>query len=147
MQKKLSKSPKDTVKIAEKFLAEILKKKEIGAKTIALSGDLGAGKTFFVKSVGKILKITRKINSPTFVIFKKYSIRSGKYKFLFHMDAYRLKSKKDLQVLGWKEIVSDPRHIIFVEWPENISGAMPKNHHKISILHKGGENREFSIKI
>ncbi len=93
------------------------------------------------------------MSSPTFVIMKKYAVKNSKHKFLYHLDAYRLKNEKELLHLGWKEIISNPEHLVFIEWPENVEKAMPKKHHKIKISHLPAQagtkkgHREFSIKM
>lgn len=137
---KISKKPADMDKIAKTFLGALLKsaKKEV-ALVVGLRGDLGAGKTTFVQAAARHLAVKTKINSPTFVIIKKHKISSKlknkKHKFLFHLDAYRLKNEKELMVLGWEEIIKNTDHIIFIEWPENVEKAMPKAAKFISILH------------
>jgi tRNA threonylcarbamoyladenosine biosynthesis protein TsaE len=117
-----------------------------------LSGDLGAGKTTFVQSVGKILGIKKKIVSPTFVLMKRYAISlsgrstSGKYDNLYHIDAYRLEGKNikhELKLLGFEEIIKNPKNILFIEWPEILKGNLPKKLIKIKIKHKGENQREF----
>jgi tRNA threonylcarbamoyl adenosine modification protein YjeE len=78
--------------------------------------------------IGKSLRIKNKIGSPTFVILKKYSIPKNKnHKFLFHIDAYRLKGEDDLLHLKWEEIISKKEHLIFIEWPENVKKILPKS--------------------
>ena len=67
---------------------------------ILLEGDLGAGKTTFVKALGKALGVTKVINSPTFTILKSYRMDDGR--FLNHMDAYRMEGIT--QDLGFDEI-------------------------------------------
>ena len=114
----LSKNPKETEKIAKLFLEKILKTKPRieGALLVALSGDLGAGKTAFTQSVAKHLGVKNKISSPTFVILKKYPIKKLKnYKFFFHLDAYRLKNENELLHLGWEEIIGNKEHLVFIE--------------------------------
>ena len=155
----LSKSVKETKKIAKLFLETILKTKanHKGATVVGLSGDLGAGKTAFTQAVAKYLGIKDKVNSPTFVIFKKYALKKrpllnsprglgGGFKFLFHMDAYRLKNEKELSHLGWEDMIGNKEHIVFIEWPENIKKAMPKGHHKVSIAHTKAGHRKFKFK-
>ena len=66
---------------------------------------------------------------------KSYKLKAKSYKLFFHLDAYRLKNEKELLHLGWEEIIADPEHLIFIEWPEQIIKAMPKKHHKILISH------------
>lgn len=151
----ISRSGGETEKIARDFLDTILKKETKNACVVGLSGDLGTGKTTFTQSVAKLLGIKGKIKSPTFVIMKRYPLssrptsplgRSGGFKNLFHLDAYRLKNEQELLNLGWKEIISNPEHLVFIEWPENVEKAMPKKHHKISISHTKEGYRIFKIK-
>lgn len=142
---KVSRNVKETSKIAHDFLNKILKNNNKGALVVGLSGELGAGKTAFTQAVAKHLGIKKKVNSPTFVIMKKYSLKTGRYKFLFHLDAYRLKNAKELFYLGWEEIISNKEYLIFIEWPERVSKAMPKKYHKIHISHVVGGSRKFQI--
>ncbi len=94
------------------------------ATIISLSGDLGVGKTALVKEAAKILKIQETITSPTFVIQKEYLINNKDFPFrcMVHIDAYRLESAKELELLGWNDLIKDPQTIIFIEWPEQVSG-------------------------
>lgn len=94
---------------------------------VALHGDLGAGKSTFVRAVARELGITEKVVSPTFNIMKIYKCERGPLSHLVHIDAYRLKGEKDLKVLDWQELISDRANIIFIEWPENVESALPKH--------------------
>jgi tRNA threonylcarbamoyladenosine biosynthesis protein TsaE len=145
--KKTAKTRKDTVEIAQTFLKNILSGKEPrGARIVGLSGNLGAGKTAFVKAVARHLGVRGVVNSPTFVIIKKYPIKKeGPHKFLFHMDAYRLKNARELIALGWKDIVADERNLVFIEWPEQVSAAMPKHARRVHIAHAKGKHRTFKL--
>lgn len=154
--KRISKNTKNTKEIAKRFLTKLKPTNEM-ATIVGLYGELGTGKTTFTQFVAKELNIKRKVNSPTFVIMKKYELRTspqpspekrrgGSFKFLFHLDAYRLKNEKELLHLGWEEIIANPEHLVFVEWPENIIKAIPKKHHKISISHTLKGYRKFKIK-
>ena len=159
----ISRSIEETREIARRFLNKLVSQKD-GAVVVGLFGDLGAGKTAFTQALAKELGVKRKVNSPTFVIMKKYPIgkaygvkhtsprpslwrrRRGKFKYLFHLDAYRLKNEKELLHLGWEEIISNPKYLVFIEWPENIKKAMPKKHHQIHISHTKEGHRKFKIK-
>ena len=147
---KISKNIKDTGRIAQVFMAQILKnkntKKRMGALVVGLSGELGTGKTAFTQAISKYLGIKRRINSPTFVLMKKYPLKNNQYKFLFHIDAYRLKNEKELLHLGWDEIINNKEHLIFIEWPENVIKIMPKNSVFVNISHTKEEHRSFKIK-
>lgn len=92
---------------------------------VALQGDLGAGKTAFAQEIGKILGVVDQMQSPTFVIEKIYAINFKGFKRLIHIDAYRLEKDSELLHLGWEEITKEPENLIFLEWPENVSGVIP----------------------
>jgi tRNA threonylcarbamoyladenosine biosynthesis protein TsaE len=146
---KISKNVEETEALAKIFLAEILKgkKQPAGATVVGLSGDLGAGKTAFTKAIAKHLGIKNKINSPTFVIMKKYPLKKNpNHEFFFHLDAYRLKNEKELLYLGWEEIIGNKDHLVFIEWPENVSKIIPKHARFINISHQKNGHRKFELK-
>lgn len=146
---KIIKNKKEMAETAKTFLAEIIKKHSPRGKAlvVGLSGDLGAGKTTFVQSVARHLNIKNKITSPTFVIIKKYKIKNLRgYEFLFHLDAYRLKNEKELLFLGWEDIIENKEHLVFVEWPENVSKIMPKNTRHLHLFHLKDEHRKIKFK-
>lgn len=88
-----------------------------GGEIIALSGDLGAGKTYFVKGIGKGLGIEdRVINSPTFLICQSYT--SGRLP-LYHFDIYRLSDFSEIEDIGWYDYLGNGG-VIVIEWAEKI---------------------------
>jgi tRNA threonylcarbamoyladenosine biosynthesis protein TsaE len=95
MKKIITKSEKETFELGKNF-SEKLK----GGEVIGLIGELGAGKTVFTKGLGKGLKIKEVISSPTFVLMKIYKTKNKNIKSLIHIDAYRLQSEKDLEIIG-----------------------------------------------
>jgi len=118
----ISKSEAQTKKIA-KLLAQEITKKPLKTKTatiIGLEGELGSGKTRFVQGFAKGLHIRQRLTSPTFVLMKKY-------KNLYHIDCYRLNKSKDLLDLDFKEIISNPKNIILIEWAEKVRKILPRN--------------------
>ncbi len=126
----------ETRKIASEWLNKISNNVSAGsssknpaqkAMVVGLSGDLGAGKTAFVKCIAKELGIKEEITSPTFVIIKNYGIDHGRFKKLVHVDAYRLQKSQELEVLGFNDLVSDPNNLVMLEWPENVEGVLPKD--------------------
>lgn len=138
----------ETEEIAKIFLDQILKNKNNskGALVVGLSGNLGAGKTAFTKAIAKHLRVKEKITSPTFVIIKKYPIRVKGYKFLFHLDAYRLKNEQDLLNLAWEDIISQKEHLVFIEWPENVKRVLPESAHFIYISADENGYRNLELK-
>jgi tRNA threonylcarbamoyladenosine biosynthesis protein TsaE len=127
--------------VAKKILAEIQRQNK-AASLIALQGDLGAGKTTLVQSIAALLGVTETVNSPTFVIAKFYDTTHGDFKRLVHIDAYRIESESELDVLGWSALLNDPDNLIVIEWPERISGSIPEHRHHYIIEHDG-DNRNI----
>ncbi|MBL4644606.1 MAG: tRNA (adenosine(37)-N6)-threonylcarbamoyltransferase complex ATPase subunit type 1 TsaE [Candidatus Pacebacteria bacterium] len=100
------------------------------ATVVALHGDLGAGKTTFAQSMARALGITESVVSPTFLIQKRYSLEGQVFSNVIHIDAYRLKSAEQLEVLDWEELTNDPSNLILIEWPENITDLLaPETKH------------------
>jgi len=150
--KVLSESPEITKKIASKFAASVVRKSSRNARIVTLKGDSGSGKTTFVLGFLNFFRIKPHAASPTFVIMKRYKINSklktqnSKIKNIYHLDAYRLHSKKDLGILGFGEIEENPKNIILIEWPERIKRAVFKN--KIAIhFSYGKKENERIIKL
>ena len=115
------------------FLEDI-KQDNDHATIIALSGDLGAGKTTFTQYVAQNLGVSETITSPTFVIQKEYNINQHDWiEKLIHIDAYRLESKSELEYLGWHELIADRNNLIVIEWPEMVDGIDMPNVVKIEI--------------
>ena len=105
------------------------------ARILALTGDLGSGKTTFVQGALRALGVKGAITSPTFVLMKHY--RAPKYGLeIYHLDAYRLKSEEDLAVLDFAEKIKNPNAVIIVEWPERIKKAMRSGVRKIKLSHE-----------
>ena len=89
---------------------------------IALSGDLGAGKTTFVKGLAQGLGVLETVKSPSFNIYSIYGTASGGK--LVHLDAYRLGGADAFEDLLLDEIVEGEK-IVCVEWPEMVAAAIP----------------------
>ncbi len=127
-----------TKKIGKILAKNILKARPQKAVVIALEGELGGGKTTFLQGFAKGLGIKEKILSPTFVIMKKFGIRNPKSqtisksqflksKTFYHIDCYRVQRSKEILDLGFREIISDPKNIIAVEWADRIKKLLPGN--------------------
>lgn len=117
---------------AQGFIAET-RPEEVHATVIGLSGDLGSGKTAFVKAVAHALGVTEVVRSPTFVLAKFYDIPGcDSWSRLVHIDAYRLDSPAELRALRFDELIADPRNLVLVEWPEQAGILFPSDAHTIA---------------
>ena len=118
MEKYISKNVRETIKIAEN-LAKTLENPAI----ILLHGDLGAGKTHFVKGLAKGLKDKSQVTSPTFTIMNAYE--QGKMP-IYHFDMYRLNSADEAREAGLEEYfdINSLNGVSVVEWSENVPGLI-----------------------
>lgn len=121
-----------------------------GGEVFILNGDLGAGKTKFLQGLAKGLGIKAKVNSPTFNIMKIYKLKGaaakGGVNAFCHVDAYRLRSSKDLISLGIEEYFNAPGIVTAIEWGDKVKDIWPKKAIIISIKSLAENKREISIK-
>lgn len=106
---------------------------EVRPGVIALSGELGSGKTTFAGGFLSGLGAEGPFTSPTFVIMKRYDLsvpRNG-IERAYHVDAYRV-SEEELRAQGFLEWARDPTGIVLLEWPERVTGLIPERVTKIS---------------
>jgi tRNA threonylcarbamoyladenosine biosynthesis protein TsaE len=108
----ISHSPAETEALGEKF-----GRAAQSGFVIALSGDLGAGKTQFVKGLARGLGISARVHSPTFTLVNEYG--GGRLK-LFHLDLYRLETQAQILSAGVEEFLS-PDGVAVIEWAERIA--------------------------
>lgn len=94
---------------------------------IALSGDLGAGKTVFAKAfIRSLTNPDEDVLSPTFTLVQTYEARRGERELiLWHFDLYRLKTAQEIYETGFEEALTDG--ISLIEWPERAGGLLPRN--------------------
>jgi len=118
----LSKSTAETQK-----LAETIAKKVKPGMVLALFGDLGSGKTTFTSFLVKALGFDSRVQSPTFVICRRYTKPIGRpIDTIHHVDLYRLTSKEEVLDIGLREILQEPHSLVLIEWPELAMDFLPK---------------------
>lgn len=132
--------------ISEKIINKILKMDNKKAKVVALSGELGAGKTTLTQELARQFGIKENIVSPTFVIMKIYNISKNSeyyshFKKLIHIDAYRLDFHEELLKIGWGELIADKDNLIIIEWPERVEGCINDLDFHIKLSHLDDETR------
>lgn len=138
MKKIISESEDETRKLGSEFA------KKLGEVDIAaFYGELGSGKTRFIKGICSELGVKDVVNSPTFVIVNEYSYSNGKK--IFHFDLYRMKSTEEVIELGFEDYFD--KGLILIEWPELIEKLLPGNIHKIHLSHYGNDSNSRLIEI
>ena len=132
----ISESSQQTEQVGER-LGRALKKGDI----VCFFGNLGSGKTTFIKGIARGLKIkASKVNSPTFVLMNIYGGRLP----LFHFDLYRIKYIREIDALGYDEFFYDDG-VAVIEWAQRLKGYLPAEYLKIELMHKGPTERVVLI--
>ena len=136
-------SLEETKKIASEIAHKINLISKNTAKIIFLKGDLGTGKTTLVKEILKAYGLSESVTSPTFTIVEPYLIGNKK---IYHMDLYRIESRKELEVLGIEEYSNESDSILFIEWPERGDGFFKECDMEICLNHLNENSRELVLR-
>ena len=112
-------------------------------RIIELVGDVGAGKTTFVRGLARALGATAPVTSPSFTISKSYALQDGRT--LTHYDFYRLQDP-GIMVEDLSEKLTDPSQLVVIEWGETIQDFLPPDHTIITILYNDDGTREVTVK-
>jgi tRNA threonylcarbamoyladenosine biosynthesis protein TsaE len=130
----LTESVEETFELGKEFGQSLS-----GGETIEFIGDLGAGKTSFVRGLAEGLGSTDRVSSPTFTISNIYQCGGLS---LVHFDFYRL-AEPGLMQEELSEAISDPSSTVCVEWAETVRGVLPKDAIHIEINSPAENSREF----
>jgi tRNA threonylcarbamoyladenosine biosynthesis protein TsaE len=131
------KSLKEIDQAAESFLRAMGE-----AKVIAVSGEMGAGKTTFIQALCRNLGITAEVNSPTFSLVNQYFTPEGHS--IFHFDLYRIEDPAELFDMGYEEYFFSGE-LCFIEWPEKASHLIPDEALRLEIVVGENESRELQF--
>jgi len=101
---------------------------------VAISGELGAGKTTLVQAICRGYGVTGPVTSPTFAIVQEYESSRSR---VYHLDLYRLERPSELTVIGWDEIIS-AHALVLIEWPERAGDRLPRANVPIELTHSPG---------
>jgi tRNA threonylcarbamoyladenosine biosynthesis protein TsaE len=134
----LSQNPQETEAIASELAATLG-----GGECIAIYGELGAGKTQFVRGLAAALGINpRTVSSPTFVLLNVY--HGGRLE-VFHLDAYRIHGDNDLEAIGFSELL-EQHAVVVVEWADRVAGQLPAKRLDVRIETVGESQRQITIR-
>ena len=135
---KICKNLEDTKDLAKKF-AKLVEEKGC---FVNLYGEIGAGKTAFVKEVAKEIGIEEKVTSPTFVILNEY--HGGKLP-MYHYDLYRMENEGVKTIMDELREYSEGKQLTFVEWAEFSQNEFPFNHIKINVTYEDNDDRKYTF--
>ncbi|MFM2381904.1 MAG: hypothetical protein RLZZ76_671 [Candidatus Parcubacteria bacterium] len=116
---------------------------------LALSGDLGAGKTTFMQVLAKKLGVTESVISPTYVIMKRYELTNGEVigvHSLIHMDVYRIDDESEMVPLRFKDVLEEDGVIVCIEWAEKIQALLSAHTLYMDIKSTGESSREITFR-
>ncbi|MBT3865091.1 tRNA (adenosine(37)-N6)-threonylcarbamoyltransferase complex ATPase subunit type 1 TsaE [Candidatus Peregrinibacteria bacterium] len=132
-------SEEETISLAKDFLKTLPKEKNC----ICLFGDLGSGKTVFVKGIAKALGIEGySIKSPTYTLIREYTHKKGK---LIHIDLYRLEAADDLITEQIDEFLSDKDTLVVIEWADRMTDDLPEERAEICFEYIDEKSRKITV--
>lgn len=144
----VTKNAAETSSLGQALAREIIKRQKEGraeqSVIVCLYGELGSGKTTFTQGFSKSFGLTQRFLSPTFIIVRRYNIPQTIRPF-YHVDLYRISSKKEIEEVGLPEIMSDNTAIIIIEWADRLGSFIPKI--RIDIHFMVNKSGQHDIKI
>jgi tRNA threonylcarbamoyladenosine biosynthesis protein TsaE len=138
----ISKSEDETIKLGSEFA-----KKLKPGSMVALYGDLGSGKTQFVKGVCRSFDVREVVNSPTFTVVNEYhgTIPDSTTAIeIFHIDLYRMKNMEEIFGIGFDEYL-ESGGICLVEWAEKLDGIIPEERYDVKLSVVDATTREITV--
>ena len=129
-------SPEETAHLAG-TIGKIIREGTV----ICLDGELGVGKTLFVRALARTLGVERDVTSPTFNLMNIYEAACP----IVHFDLYRITSEEELEDIGFYEYAEATEGIVLIEWAEKFPDAMPADHLSVRIEALNDEERQFTF--
>lgn len=133
----------ETIQLGKRFAQRLM----VG-DTVALEGDLGAGKTEFIKGVCEYFNVGEIVTSPTFTIINQYNgQKEDKDISIYHIDLYRIKTKQEFDEIGFADCIYSSDSIKLIEWAEKANGMLPENLYVVEIRPDDNTENKRSITI
>ena len=129
-------SPEETAHLAG-TIGKIIREGTV----ICLDGELGVGKTLFVRALARTLGVESDVTSPTFNLMNLYEAACP----IVHFDLYRITSEEELEDIGFYEYAEATEGIVLIEWAEKFPDAMPADHLSVRIEALNDEERQFTF--
>jgi tRNA threonylcarbamoyladenosine biosynthesis protein TsaE len=151
----ITKSFEETEQLGEEFAGQLQP-----GSVVALIGELGGGKTTFVRGLVRGLGFENRVVSPTFTVMRMYKrkvksekskvksvVQNSKIERVYHIDLYRMTSREDLKTLDFVDMVQDSQAVMLIEWPELAEGLLPEERMEVRFEHMGEEKRKITISV
>mgnify|MGYP000900062526 FL=1 len=129
-------SPEETAHLAG-TIGKIIREGTV----ICLDGELGVGKTLFVRALARTLGVESDVTSPTFNLMNIYEAACP----IVHFDLYRITSEEELEDIGFYEYAEATEGIVLIEWAEKFPNAIPADHLSVRIDALDAEKRKFTF--
>jgi tRNA threonylcarbamoyladenosine biosynthesis protein TsaE len=134
-------SPRETQQLGRELSAKL-----VAGDVIALTGDLGSGKTCMIQGICRGLGVCDNVNSPTFVLANEYEgVLCGQPITVFHLDLFRLSSRTELEDLGVEEYFYG-QGVCLIEWADRAEGLLPLTRRDVQLEYLGDEQRRVTVK-
>lgn len=133
--KHVYRSEMETIELAKSFSENIS-----ASEVVVLNGELGSGKTFFIKHLLKCFGV-QNVGSPTFAIVNEYTARFNFY----HFDFYRINKENELIEIGFNDYITAENSVVLIEWGSLFPNLLPKKRTEISIRVNEDFSREFEF--
>jgi tRNA threonylcarbamoyladenosine biosynthesis protein TsaE len=131
-----SHSPEETVRLGKQFAASLR-----DDNVVALTGDLGTGKTHFIAGMCEGLGVRGHVASPTFTIINEYPSEG---RTVVHVDLYRIASSRELHELGVEEYFGE-RFICLIEWAERMAEYLPRSYIQVKLAYGEQDNDRLIV--
>lgn len=139
-------SAEDTQRVGHMLAGRILNAPMTDhAVIVHLQGGLGSGKTTWMQGFARALGATTNVTSPTFVLERRIPLTGSRFMTLHHFDWYRLSDRKEIEELGFKDIVKNPEAVIAIEWPDAVQDSIAQADWVVSFVPINEQGREITI--
>jgi tRNA threonylcarbamoyladenosine biosynthesis protein TsaE len=112
------------------------------ARILAFRGEMGVGKTTFIKALCEVLDVADTVNSPSFAIINEYETSNGAP--VYHFDFYRIKNTEEAYDFGYEDYFYSG-HYCLIEWPEKIETLLPEQHIEVNIEEQDSGTRLITV--